>query len=90
MLGGLGDEIEITMVAETPDPVPSVHGQSLLVDRTASDGASYDLLFIPGDDTALDAAKRPAVTDWIVETAKQAELEMAVKCAASISLALPS
>ncbi|MEM7120154.1 MAG: DJ-1/PfpI family protein [Pseudomonadota bacterium] len=86
MLGDLGDQIDITIVAETSEPVPSVHGQGLLVDKTVSDGSDYDLLLIPGGDTALEAAKRPAVTDWIVETSNKAELVMTV-CTGSILLA---
>ena len=86
MLGDLGDQIDITIVAETSEPVPSVHGQGLVVDKTVSDGSDYDLLLIPGGDTALEAAKRPAVTDWIVETSNQAELVMTV-CTGSILLA---
>ncbi len=86
MLGDLGDKIAITVVAETSEPVPSVHGQGLVVDKTVSDGTDYDLLLIPGGDTALEAAKRPAVTDWIVETSNKAELVMTV-CTGSILLA---
>ena len=57
MLGGFRDKLKISIVAETPDPVPSVHGQSLLVDKTIADGHEYDLLLIPGGDSALEAAK---------------------------------
>lgn len=86
MLGDLGDAIDITIVAETLAPVPSVHGQRLSVDRTVSDGSDYDLLLIPGGDSALVAAKNCAITDWIVETANRAELVMTV-CTGSILLA---
>lgn len=86
MLGDLDGQIDITVVAETSAPVPSVHGQGLEIDKTVSDGSDYDLLLIPGGDSALDAAKRPAVTDWIVETANRAELVMTV-CTGSILLA---
>ncbi len=48
MLGSLRDEIKITVVAETPEPVSSVHGQSLSVDKTLSESSDYDLLLIPG------------------------------------------
>ena len=86
MLGDLGDEIKITIVAETLEPVPSVHGQSLLVDKTISDENKYDLLFIPGGDSALVAAKNSVIAQWIVETANHAELVMTV-CTGSILLA---
>ena len=86
MLGDRGDEISITIVAETSAPVPSVHGQRLAVDKTIADGSDYDLLLIPGGDSALEAAKSPALADWIVETAGHAELVMTV-CTGSILLA---
>ena len=86
MLGDLGDAIDITVVAETLAPVPSVHGQGLSVDRTVSDGSDYDLLLMPGGDSALVAAENSAITDWIVETANHAELVMTV-CTGSILLA---
>jgi transcriptional regulator GlxA family with amidase domain len=86
MLGDLGDDISITIVAETSAPVPSVHGQRLAVDKTIADGSDYDLLLIPGGDSALEAAKSPALADWIVETAGHAELVMTV-CTGSILLA---
>ena len=76
MLGGLRDRIKITIIAKTADPVPSVHGQGLLVDRTIADGDDYDLLLIPGGDTALDAAKDGEVLDWLARTSANAELVM--------------
>ena len=87
MLGGVGDEIKITIVAETLEPVCSVHGQGLLVDKTVADGSDYDLLFIPGGDTALVAGENRAITDWIVATADRAELVMTV-CTGSVLLAM--
>ena len=86
MLGDLGDKFEITIVAETFEPVTSVHGQSLLVDKTIADGCKYDLLFIPGGDSALEIAKISTVADWIVETATNAQLVMTV-CTGSVLLA---
>lgn len=86
MLGGLRNEIEIVIVSETLEPVPSVHGQSLSVDRSIADGSDYDLLLIPGGDTALVAAKNRAIADWIVETANRVDLVMTV-CTGSVLLA---
>ncbi len=56
MLGGLFDKISITLVAETADPLPTRHGQRIVPDRTIADGTDYDLLLIPGGDSALDVA----------------------------------
>ncbi len=85
MLGGLRDKLEITIVAQTLEPVPSVHGQSLLVDKDISMGSQYDLLLIPGGDSALEVAKNSYMTDWIVKTATCAELVMTV-CTGSVLL----
>ena len=86
MWGDLRDHVEITIVAETLEPVPSVHGHALSVDRTVSDGSDYDLLLIPGGDTALLLADNELVSEWIVTTANQAELVMTV-CTGSVLLA---
>lgn len=78
MLGSLRDDINITLVAETIAPIPSVHGQSLIVDKTFADGCDYDLLFIPGGDAAIAAADSHDLKNWVIETANQAELIMTV------------
>lgn len=85
MLGGLYDKIDVSIVAETLEPVPSVHEQRLCVDRTFADGCDYDLLLVPGGDTALIACENPAITDWIAKTSARAELVMAV-CTGSVLL----
>ena len=43
LLGDLGDQINISIVAETLEPIASVHGQRLLVDKTLADSFAYDL-----------------------------------------------
>jgi transcriptional regulator GlxA family with amidase domain len=86
MLGGLPDEIEITLVAETLDPVPSVHGHKILPEKILANSNDYDLLFIPGGDAALIVAENKAVSDWLIETAANAELVMTV-CTGSVLLA---
>ena len=87
LLGDLGSEIEITIVSETLDPVPSVHGQGLLVNKTIYDGNDYDLLLIPGGDSAIEAAKNTDIVNWIVDSTNNAELVMTV-CTGSILLAM--
>ena len=37
MLGDYGDEIEIITVAKGNDPVPSVHGQKIFIDKQLSE-----------------------------------------------------
>lgn len=50
MLGGFRDQIRVTTVAKTADPVVSRHRQRIVVDKTLHDGTQYDILFIPGSD----------------------------------------
>lgn len=86
MLGGMREEISIVTVSETMEPVPSVHHQRIVPDKCIADGSDYDLLFLPGGDTALEAAKNPAIAEWIVQSSERAELVMAV-CTGTVLLA---
>ena len=87
MLGGFRDEIEVITVAKGPDPVPSRHGQKIVVDRTLSERTDYDLLFIPGGDSALEAARDDDLVRWIRETSATAERVMAV-CTGTVLLGM--
>ena len=84
ILGGLRGEVDIKIVAETLDPVPSVHGPRTSVDRVFSDACDYDLLLIPGGDAAL--VDNEEIKKWIIKSANHAELVMAV-CTGSVLLA---
>lgn len=83
----LPDEIEIITVARTLDPVPSVHGQRICIDKTLAEKADYDLLLIPGGDSALEAAKDPAFMQWIAAASGHAERVMAV-CTGTVLLGM--
>ncbi len=87
MLAGFWDEIELVTVAQGPEPVPSRHGQRIMVDRVMSESRDYDLLFIPGGDSALEAAKDAAFLDWIGAVAQRADRVMAV-CTGTIVLGM--
>lgn len=87
MWGALRDQLDMSIVATTAEPVPSVHGKTLGVDHTIHDGHTYDYLFIPGGDSATEAAKDPELIEWIRSTAEAAELVMTV-CTGSILLAV--
>ena len=87
LLGGFRDDIQVVTVAKTHDPVESRHRQRIVVDRTLHEGSEYDLLFIPGGDSALEAAKDPDLMSWVSETALQAERVMAV-CTGTILLGM--
>ncbi|MEM7210042.1 MAG: DJ-1/PfpI family protein [Pseudomonadota bacterium] len=86
----LGDHdegsVDIKIVAETLEPVPSYHGNKTVVDRTLADSTDYDLVLIPGGDSAPVNPVNRAVNDWIIETSKNAEYVMAV-CTGTILLA---
>jgi putative intracellular protease/amidase len=87
LLGGFFDHISLTFVGETMDPVRTRHGQRILPDKSIADGTDYDLLLIPGGDSALDVPKRPDSMQWLSETTENAELVMTV-CTGSILLAM--
>lgn len=87
MLGGYGQETQLITVAQTLDPVASVHGQRILPDASIAETDNYDLLLIPGGDTALDAAKDPALMEWISAVSANAERVMAV-CTGTVLLGM--
>lgn len=78
MFGDLDDEIEVTVVAETPKPVVSRHGQYISVDKTLSQSSTYDLILIPGGRGTPVENKNSAINDWIIEAEKHAQFIMAV------------
>ena len=85
MLGGFGRETEIITVAKHSDPVPSVHGQRIVIDRTIAQADDYDLLFVPGGDAALKEAEDPDLLDWIRRASANAERVMGV-CTGTVLL----
>lgn len=87
MLGGFGEETEIITVAKGSAPVPSCHGQRIVVDKTISEKNDYDLLFIPGGDTALIEGKDEELLQWIREASANAEKVMAV-CTGTVLLGI--
>ena len=87
MLGSPSQEIEVITGAQRRDPVASVHGQRIVVDTTISERTDYDLLLIPGGDTALEAAKDEALIKWIRDVSTNAERVMAV-CTGTVLLGM--
>lgn len=87
MLGGYGQETKIITVAQNPEPVPSVHGQRIVIDKTVSEKIDYDLLLIPGGDSALEAAKDAELMQWIRDVSASAERVMAV-CTGTVLLGM--
>ena len=87
LLGGFRDDIEVVTVAKGADPVESRHRQRIVVDKTLSETNTYDLLFIPGGDAALDAAKDEELMQWVRTCSDQAEYVLAV-CTGTILLGM--
>lgn len=87
MLGGFGQETEIITVAKNRDPVPSCHGQRIVVDKTIFEKNDYDLLFIPGGDAALIAGQDAELLAWIRQASENAEKVMAV-CTGTVLLGM--
>lgn len=87
MLGGFGKETEIITVAQRSDPVPSCHGQRVVIDRTLSEKNDYDLLLIPGGDSALTEGRDEELLQWLRTASEHAERVMAV-CTGTILLGM--
>lgn len=87
LLGGFRDDIEIVTVAQALDPVESRHRQRIVVDAALAAGSQYDLLFIPGGDSALEAARDDGLMQWIRDVSASAERVLAV-CTGTILLGM--
>lgn len=87
MLGDPSYEIDVITVAAGADPVPSRHGQRIVPDIAMAARTEYDLLFIPGGDSALKECTRPEILQWIEDVSENAERVMAV-CTGTIVLGM--
>ncbi|MBX2885501.1 MAG: DJ-1/PfpI family protein [Granulosicoccus sp.] len=86
----LGDhdpgEVDIKIVAESAEPVASYHGLRLSVDHTIAERRDYDLILIPGGDSAPLEPLNDGINSWIIETSAKAEYVLAV-CTGTVLLA---
>lgn len=87
LLAGFRDDIDLVTVAKTKGPIASRHGQRICVDATLADSTQYDLLLIPGGDSALTEATDPETLEWIRTVSDQAERVLAV-CTGTIILGM--
>jgi transcriptional regulator GlxA family with amidase domain len=87
MLGGFRDDIEVVTVAKTLEPVESRHRQRIVVDAALTADDQYDLLFIPGGDSALEAARDEGLMQWVRDVSASAERVFAV-CTGTILLGM--
>lgn len=87
MIGGFYDKISLSLVAQSLEPVPTRHGQRILPDKTTGDGTDYDMLLVPGGDSALDVPKDQNAMQWLRTTSENCDCVMTV-CTGSILLAM--
>ncbi|WP_120501243.1 DJ-1/PfpI family protein [Roseovarius sp. EL26] len=87
MLGDGTYDIEIVTVAQAAGPIPSRHGQNIIAETSLSDRTDYDLMLIPGGDTALEEGKNPEILQWIRDVSEKAERVMAV-CTGTVLLGM--
>jgi len=87
MLGGLRDQIEIITVAKQKEPVSSVHGQRICIDKQLSESSNFDFLLIPGGDSALIEGEDEEILEWIREASANAERVLAV-CTGTVLLGM--
>ena len=78
VFGDLDDEIHITIVAESVEPVISRHGQCIVPNKSLSQCDNYDLILIPGGRGTPVEIENTLINDWIISASRHAELIMAV------------
>lgn len=66
LIGGFDDKISLSIVAQSLEPVPTRHGQRILPDKSIADGTEYDMLLVPGGDSALDVPNNPEAMHWLL------------------------
>lgn len=85
MFGMFADDIQIRIVAESADPVPSSMGPRTLADQLIG-AQDYDILLIPGGrGTRAEVDNRPLL-DWLANAAVKAEITTSI-CTGSALLA---
>jgi len=87
MLGDPAYELEIFTVAKNAEPIPSRHGQRVVVDKVISEKNDFDFLFIPGGDSALIEAQDEKLMEWVSTASHNAECVMAV-CTGTVLLGM--
>lgn len=87
MFGDPAYDIDVITIAARAEPVSSRHGQRIVPDITMAERTDYDLLFIPGGDSALKECTTPNILQWIRDVSSNAERVMAV-CTGTIVLGM--
>jgi putative intracellular protease/amidase len=86
MFGSLGPELRIVTFAEKAGPVASAQGPRTLAEQTFADAPKLDLILVPGGIGTLSQLGNPALLEFLVQRAAQAEVTMSV-CSGSALLA---
>ena len=86
MFGLLGDEYDLTLVAEHSGPVRSGQGPFVWADATIVDSSDYDILFVPGGTGTRREVRNTRLLDWIACTSESSEYCLSV-CTGSALLA---
>ncbi len=86
LIGAVFKDVEIKMVAETCDAVPSGQGPQSAVDDLISDGHSYDIILVPGGRGTRKEVDNDALLSWLETAAADASLVLSV-CTGSALLA---
>lgn len=86
MFGMLEDAPDIRVVAETMDPVVSRQGPASVVDATFAEGATFDLLLVPGGPGTRPGIENEALIEWLGQASDASALVTTV-CTGSALLA---
>ena len=86
MFGMLREQFSIRLVAENREAVPSSQGPRSLPDDAFADGATYDVLLIPGGRGTRQEVDNPFLMDWLRTASQDAEITSSV-CTGSALLA---
>lgn len=84
MFGLVSDPLDLRIVAERADPVPSAQGPRAAVDDLVADGRSYDILLVPGGRGARTETDNPVLIGWLAEQAARAEIVTTVCTGAAL------
>lgn len=78
MFGNLPKEIEISMLAESAEPVASTQGPKVAIDATIAEVDSLDLLLVPGGIGTREGIVNQPLLDWLAAVVPTTEIAMTV------------
>ncbi|MCB1704864.1 MAG: DJ-1/PfpI family protein [Halioglobus sp.] len=84
MLGHLGGELDISLVAESTGPVRSAQGPAACSERSFADSDDYDIVLVPGGIGTRREVDNPACIDWIARSASRARYTASVCTGAAL------